>query len=91
MATLTQQPHGKAGPTFSLVSILSIIAALVSFQFGFTLGLVLAIAAIIMGAIGALAALLPGTRGGMLSIVAIVAGAIGVIAAVFRLFGGDLL
>ena len=89
MATPTH-PEGKAAPTFSLVSILSIIAAVVSFQFGFTLGLVLAVVAIILGAIGAIAALLPGTRGGMLSIVAIVAGAIGVIAAVFRLLGGNL-
>jgi hypothetical protein len=46
--------------------------------------LVLAIAAIVLGAIGVLLALMPHVRGGIISMISIVAGLIGIIAAVFR-------
>jgi hypothetical protein len=72
---------------FSLVSILAVVAAVLSFKFGAALGLLLAIAAIVLGAIGAIIALLPGTRGGVLSVISIIAGLIGIIAAVFKLLG----
>ncbi|MEA2709922.1 MAG: hypothetical protein QOF78_2523 [Phycisphaerales bacterium] len=45
----------------------------------------LAILAIILGALGVILALAPQTRGGVASIISILAGAIGIIAAVFKL------
>lgn len=51
----------------------------------------MAIVAIVLGAIGFIIALLPGTRGGILSVVSIIAGAIGVIAAFVKLLGGHVL
>jgi hypothetical protein len=72
-------------PAFSLPSILAVIAAIVSFKAGAFLGTLLAIAAIVLGVLGALLALSPRVRGGMISILSIVAGVIGIIAAVFKL------
>ena len=76
-----------AGARFSLISILAVIAAALSFHYGALAGLLLAVLAIVLGAIGFILALLPGTRGGILSLISIAAGAIGIIAAVFKLVG----
>ena len=45
----------------------------------------LAIAAIILGVIGFLIALMPGVRGGVISIVSIVAGSLGIVGAILKL------
>jgi len=84
---LTTQTPQSAKPHFSIMSILSIIAALASFHYGAGLGFMLAIIAILLGAVGFIASILPGTRGGILSLVAIFAGAIGIIAAIIKLIG----
>ncbi len=70
--------------SFSITSIVAIIAAILSFQFGAILGLILAAVAFIFGAIGAVLALSPETRGGGLSIFAVVLSFIGVIAAIIK-------
>jgi hypothetical protein len=70
--------------TFSIPSILAIIAAILSFKLGAILGLIMAAVAFIFGAIGLVLALSPKTRGGALSIVAVVLSFIGVIAAIIK-------
>ena len=83
---LTQSGHGRANnPAFSIPSMLAIAAAIGSFMTGAFLGTLLAIAAIVLGLIGALLAMSPRVRGGMMSIVAIGAGLVGIVAAVFKL------
>ena len=72
-------------PSFSIPSILAVIAAIFSFTSGAALGLILAIAAIVLGLIGVLIALSPRVRGGFVSVLSILAGAIGIIAAIFKL------
>jgi hypothetical protein len=71
--------------TFSIPSILAIVCALGSFFTGAGLALLLCILAIVFGIIGAVLALLPGTRGGMMSILSIALAAIGVIVALVRI------
>ena len=85
MALLNTGDRPDAHPAFSLPSLLAVAAAFGSFATGAFLGTLLAIAAIVLGIIGALLALSPRVRGGVISIVAIVAGLIGIIAAVFKL------
>jgi len=70
---------------FSLPSLLSVAAAFGSFATGAFLGTLLAIAAIVLGILGALLALSPRVRGGMISLLSIAAGVIGIIAAIFKL------
>lgn len=70
--------------SFSIASILAIIAAILSFNVGAILGLLLAAAAFIFGALGLVLALSPGTRGGMLSILAVILSLIGVVAAIVK-------
>lgn len=65
--------------------MLAVAAAIGSFMTGAFLGTILAIAAIVLGLVGAILALSPRVRGGMMSIIAIVAGLLGIIAAVFKL------
>ena len=77
--------RSDVSPAFSLPSSLAVVAAIVSFKAGAFLGTLLAIAAIVLGLIGALLAISPRVRGGMISILSIVAGVIGIIAAVFKL------
>ena len=72
-------------PAFSIPSILAVISAIISFRSGAFGGVVFAIAAIVLGAIGMLLAFLPGKRGGIVSVISIVAGLIGIIAAIFKL------
>ncbi|HYO11289.1 MAG TPA: hypothetical protein VER17_20155 [Tepidisphaeraceae bacterium] len=78
-------------PSFSIPSILAIVAAVISFRVGALTGLLLAIAAIVLGIIGLLLSLSPRVRGGIVSIVGVVAGLIGIIAAAFKLLGGNVI
>lgn len=73
---------GKA--SFSITSILAIIAAILSFNVGAIGGLLLAAVAFILGLLGAVLALSPKTRGGGLSIFAVILSFIGVIAAIIK-------
>ena len=77
--------RSDVSPAFSLPSILAVVAAIVSFKAGAFLGTLLAIAAIVLGLLGAVLAISPRVRGGMISLLSIVAGVIGIIAAVFKL------
>lgn len=77
-------PMATSKASFSIASILAIIAAILSFNVGAILGLFLAAAAFIFGALGLVLALAPGTRGGMLSILAVILSLIGVIAAIVK-------
>jgi hypothetical protein len=70
--------------SFSIPSILAIIAAILSFNFGAILGLIMAALAFIFGALGIILALMPKTRGGGLSILAVILSFIGVIAAIVK-------
>ena len=70
--------------SFSIASILAIIAAILSFNVGAIFGLLLAAVAFIFGAIGLVLALFPDTRGGMLSIIAVILSLAGVIAAIVK-------
>ncbi len=73
--------------TFSIPSIIAIIAAIASFYFGATLGLICAAVAFIFGMIGLGLAVSPKTRGGIISIIAVILSLIGVIAAIFKAIG----
>ena len=75
----------RGGASFSIPSIIAVVSAITSFFVGSGLGFVLAIAAIIFGAIGALLALSPARRGGIVSIFSIGAGVLAVIASILRL------
>jgi hypothetical protein len=77
--------HIEKPASFSIPSILAIVAAIGSFMTGAGWGMLLAIAAIILGGIGVLLSLSPRVRGGVISAFSIVAGAIGIIAAVIKL------
>jgi hypothetical protein len=70
--------------SFSIASIVAIIAAIFSFKFGAILGLILAAVAFIFGTLGIILALVPNTRGGGLSILAVILSFIGVIAAIVK-------
>lgn len=80
MATTTPTTRSS----FSLPSIISIIAAIWSFFATALGGLVLAIIAIIFGLIGVLISLSPAKRGGVISTFGVGAGVIGIIAAVIK-------
>jgi hypothetical protein len=84
-------PGGPARqrPAFSIPSILAIIAAVVSFKAGAVFGVILAIAAIVLGLIGFLLALSPSVRGGIVSLISIVCGVVGIIAAIVKLLSGN--
>jgi hypothetical protein len=70
--------------SFSIPSIIAIIAAFLSFTTGAVWGLILALIAIVSGLIGVTVALSPTKRGGVASALAVIAGAVGVIAAVIK-------
>ncbi len=72
--------------SFSITSIIAIIAAVLSFNVGPILGLILAAVAFIFGVLGVILALSPKTRGGALSILAVILSFIGVIAAIVKAF-----
>lgn len=70
--------------SFSLPSVIAVLAAIGSFMNGATFGLILAIVAIFFGLIGVVLSLAPGKRGGVISTFGIGAGLIGIIAAVIK-------
>src|SRR4051794_9129899 len=63
------QYRSSPPPHYSIPSILAIVAAAGSFMTGAALGFILAIAAIVLGVIGLLLALMPSTRGGIISLI----------------------
>lgn len=70
--------------SFSLPSIIAILAAIGSFMNGALLGFVLAILAIFFGIIGVVLSLAPAKRGGVISTFGIGAGLLGIIAALIK-------
>jgi hypothetical protein len=64
--------------TFSVPSIIAIIAAVLSFASGAIWGLILAFVAIVCGVIGVLLSLSPTVRGGFISVLSLVAGLAGI-------------
>lgn len=80
MATTTP----TTGSSFSLPSLISVVAAIGSFMTGAIWGLVLAVIAIAFGLLGVLLSLSPAKRGGVVSTFAVGAGAIGIIAAIIK-------
>lgn len=70
--------------SFSIASLIAIIAAFLSLKFGAILGLLCAAVAFIFGCLGLILALSSQTRGGILSMVAIGLSFIGVIAAIVK-------
>ena len=92
MSTYDSNALGRPAmhPTFSLPSILAIVAAIGSFMVHTgTMTLLLAIAALVLGAIGVVIALLPGKRGGIISFLSIGLGAIAVLIALVRFFSNN--
>ena len=67
--------------SFSMPSIVAIIAALVSFATGAFWGLILALIAIVCGIIGVVLSFSPRVRGGMVSIFSLLAGVAGIVVA----------
>ncbi len=74
---------GKA--KFSAPSIAAVVAAIVSFFVSGGWGLVLAIGAICLGAVGFVMALAPRVRGGLTSMFSLLAGAAGVVVALIKI------
>lgn len=70
--------------SFSIPSLISIVAAIWSFFQGAIGGLFLAVIAIVFGLIGVFLSLSPAKRGGMVSTFSVGAGVIGIIAAVIK-------
>jgi len=70
--------------SFSLASIIAILAAIFSFYSGVFFGLILAAVAFVFGVFGMVFALMPNVSGGGLSILAVILSFIGVIAAVIK-------
>jgi hypothetical protein len=73
--------------SFSIPSIIALVAAILSFVTSPALGLILAIVAIVFGLIGVLLSLSPRVRGGMTSTIGIVAGVIGILVALIKTAG----
>jgi hypothetical protein len=78
------QTSASARPTFSIPSILALLAAIGSFMNGAILGLILALCAIVLGIIGVVISLAPAKRGGVISTLGIGAGALGIVAALVK-------
>jgi hypothetical protein len=73
--------------SFSIPSIIALVAAILSFVTGPGLGFILAIGAIIFGLIGVMLSLSPRVRGGFTSTIGIVAGVLGIIVALIKTAG----
>jgi len=73
--------------SFSIPSIIALVAAILSFVTNPVLGMILAITAIVFGLIGVLLSLSPRVRGGMTSTIGIVAGVIGIVVALVKTAG----
>ncbi|PAW70331.1 MAG: hypothetical protein B9S38_07990 [Verrucomicrobiia bacterium Tous-C4TDCM] len=78
------QSSTSSRASFSIPSIIALLAAIGSFMNGAILGMVLAVIAIVFGILGVVLSLAPAKRGGMISTLGIGAGAIGIIAAVIK-------
>ncbi len=70
--------------SFSIPSIIALLAAIGSFMNGAILGMILAVIAIVFGILGVVLSLAPAKRGGVISTFGIGAGVIGIIAAVIK-------
>lgn len=70
--------------SFSIPSIIAIVAAILSFYAGAALGMVLALIAIVFGLIGVTVALSPAKRGGVASTFAVFAGLAGIVVAIIK-------
>ncbi len=75
-------PSNRA--SFSVPSIIALLAAIGSFMTGATLGMILAVVAILFGILGVMLSLAPAKRGGVISVFGIGAGVIGILAAVIK-------
>jgi hypothetical protein len=75
----------RVAQSFSIASLIAIGCAIASFWAGAMWGVVLAIAAIAFGLIGAASAVSPRTRGGVVSMFSVFAGVVGIIAAAIKL------
>lgn len=70
--------------SFSIPSIIAIVAAFLSFNAGAAMGFFLALIAILFGVIGVTIALSPTKRGGVASTFAVLAGAVGIVVALIK-------
>lgn len=78
----------SAKATFSIPSFIAIGSAIASFAAGPFWGFILAVVAIIFGAIGVLFSLAPSVRGGLMSILSLIAGALGIVIAIVKALMG---
>ncbi len=77
----------RSSTSFSIASILAVLAAVGSFYAGAIFGLILALVAILFGLVGVIIALSPAKRGGIASTFAVIAGLVGIIAAIIKFLG----
>jgi hypothetical protein len=74
----------SARASFTIPSIIALLAAIGSFMTGAILGMILAVVAIVFGILGVVLSLAPAKRGGVISTFGIGAGVIGIVAAVIK-------
>lgn len=74
----------KQTSSFSIPSLVAVVAAFFSFTTGAVWGLILALIAIVSGLIGITVAVSPAKRGGIASAMAIFAGALGIVVALIK-------
>ena len=74
----------RAAAKFSIPSVIAIIAAIASFPVGAFFGFLLAIVAVVFGAIGIILSFSSRVRGGVVSTLAILGGMLGVLAALVK-------
>lgn len=70
--------------SFSIPSVISIIAVILSFKWGAILGMIMAGVAIIFGLLGILLSISSAKRGAIISLLGVIGGAVGVIAAIIK-------
>ena len=71
-------------PSFSIPSIIAIIAAIAIFFTGGIVAVLLTVVAVVCGVIGMVMALLPSVRGGIVSILSVVIAFIAVVVSIFQ-------
>jgi len=81
---MNEPTPGKAGQTYSIASIIAIVAAIATFFVGAGAQFFIAIIAIIFGVIGMILALSPKVRGGIASTIAVIIALIAVVVAILR-------
>ena len=81
---MSEHPPEKAGQTYSIASIIAIVGAIATFFVGAGAQFLIAIIAIIFGAIGMILALSPKKRGGIASTIAVIIALIAIVVAVLR-------